>query len=314
MLIGAPSDVQLLSTASTAIAVTIRRSLIHALDRPGGRALLAWLTTWYARNKMGRGHDLSVFYDDVWIRRLGPCYLADSPRYPYYGDTVTDSERDFRSIFDDTYDWWFHVYKPRMGDVIIDVGAGTGSDTLVFSRSVGINGTVLAVEAHPTTFRCLTKLCQWNRLENTICLQCAIIDRQGVVYIDDSSDYRASSVGRLPDNGRSDKIVSGVSLDEICAEYAIAKVNFLKMNVEGAERLAIRGMNDVIRQTDYVAIACHDFRANRGDGEQFRTRSLVIDFLRSNHFRIVTRDDDPRPWARDHIHAIREVDNDRQRR
>jgi len=283
--------------------MTIRRTLIHALDRPGGRSLLAGLTTWLASRQTGQ--DVSVFYDDVWLHRLGSSYIADSPAYPYFADTFTNWDLDLRSIRADADDWWFHVYKPRAGDIILDVGAGIGSDTLVFSRSVGASGKVLAIEAHPSTYRCLIKLCEWNNLANTVCSQCAVTDTRRTVYIEDSSDPQASTVGFLADSTRSQEVVRGASLDEICGEHGFGSINFLKINIEGGERFAIQGMSNVIQKTDYICFACHDFRADRGDGEHFRTRELVLDFLRSHDFRITMRRDDPRPWARDHVHGIR---------
>ena len=78
------------------------------------------------------------------------------------------------------------------------------------------------------------------------------------------------------------------------------------MNIEGAERLAICGMREMIRKTRYACIACHDFRADEDSAQIFSTREIVTDFLRSNDFRIVTRGEDARPYVRDHIHAVRE--------
>jgi len=40
----------------------------------------------------------------------------------------------------------FHYFQPKKGDIVIDVGAGRGEDTLAFSQSVGKSGQVIAVE------------------------------------------------------------------------------------------------------------------------------------------------------------------------
>jgi len=37
----------------------------------------------------------------------------------------------------DARDYWFHVYRPREGDVIVDIGAGRGEDVYAFSLGVG---------------------------------------------------------------------------------------------------------------------------------------------------------------------------------
>ena len=53
-------------------------------------------------------------------------------------------------------------YQPKPGDTVVDVGAGMGDDTLVFSRMVGPSGRVFSFEAHPDTFRCLQKAEPWR--------------------------------------------------------------------------------------------------------------------------------------------------------
>src|SRR4030095_12023579 len=63
---------------------------------------------------------------------------------------------------------FFWGFQPTRGDVIVDVGAGVGEETLPFSRAVGDEGTVFCIEAHPRTFRCLQKLIHYNRLHNVI--------------------------------------------------------------------------------------------------------------------------------------------------
>ena len=66
-------------------------------------------------------------------------------------------------------------------------------------------------------------------------------------------------------------------------------------------------MSDVMGRTSHVCIACHDFRAGGADAESFSTRGPVLDFLRRSGFRVVSRPDDPRPYVRDHLHAVREA-------
>ena len=75
------------------------------------------------------------------------------------------------------------------------------------------------------------------------------------------------------------------------------------MNIEGAEQNAIDGMSESITKTRHVCFAAHDFRAARGEGEHFRTRKAVIEFLRDHGFEVKTRNSDPRPAVRDHIHG-----------
>ena len=65
------------------------------------------------------------------------------------------------------------------------------------------------------------------------------------------------------------------------------------------------GCRDALRRTRFVCIAAHDFRAARGEGEQFRTLEFVREFLREAGFELVTRDSDPRYYVPYHVHGVR---------
>ena len=75
---------------------------------------------------------------------------------------------------------------------------------------------------------------------------------------------------------------------------------------EGAERFALKGMPEAIRRVQWVCIAAHDFRADRGEGNDFRTRAFVQSFLKDAGFTLVSRDSDPRYYVPYHIHGKRD--------
>ena len=292
------------SVSEQANSMTAKRLAIRVLDRVGGRWVLAALATWYARRLTGR--EVVVLYDDLWIRSLdSETFVADAPTFRYSASDLLTFPDLVRRISEDVQDYWFHVYEPQCGDVIIDVGAGIGFDTLVFSRAVGMSGKVIAIEAHPKTFRKLEKICELNQLTNTTCLQLAVVDDKREVHIEDLPRHEFNTTALSPSSNHLYE-VHGLSLDEICKQQEIEHIDFLKMNIEGAERLAICGMSEMLKRTKCVCIACHDFRSDEHDSEIFSTRKTVIDFLRSNSFQVVTRADDARPYVRDHIHAVRE--------
>jgi hypothetical protein len=99
--------------------------------------------------------------------------------------------------------------------------------------------------------------------------------------------------------------VAATTLDQLCSDLSIAKVDYLKMNIEGAERFALVGGRETLRQIDALCICAHDFRAEWGDGEGYRTRALVESFLTDCGFAVSRRADDPRDYVRDHIHGRR---------
>ena len=200
-------------------------------------------------------------------------------------------------------DFWYHLYKPQRGDVIVDVGAGRGEDVVFFSRDVGRRGRVIAFEPHPRTFAALTNV--YKRLNNVTCFSSACMDRSGEFQIETLKNWESNFVFEGGKTGTSHRI-DGASLDTVWRANTLpTKIAFLKMNIEGAERLALPGCGRVLQHTRHVCIAAHDFRADRGEGEHFRTLGFVKAFLREQGFKLVTRDNDPRPYVRHHVHGRR---------
>jgi FkbM family methyltransferase len=251
------------------------------------------------------GVDIEIIWDGMWIRRVGPHYFPDpdmfrvaEPRWERWGG---QAEKHIR----DADDYWFHLYRPCAGDVIVDIGAGRGEDVFAFSRAVGASGRVWAIEPHPVSFAALEKFCALNRLSNVTTLNYACVDRPADLQIETLPVWESNYVRSGEASGTS-HAVQGVVFDDLAAEKGIERIDFLKMNIEGAERVALPGCREALRRARYVCIAAHDFRAARGEGEEFRTLEFVREFVRAAGFRVVTRDD-PRYYVPYHVHGVKEL-------
>ena len=277
----------------------VRRALIEAADRPVGRTVLAKASTWHARR--GTALDVELLYDRAWVHRIGSTYIPVSTRFEYRRDWDGAIDTMLGPIGEN----WFFVYEPREGDVVVDVGAGDGLDSLVFSRAVGPSGRVLAIEAHPATYRLLEQTCRLNGLENVTPLQRAVMDRPGAVTMVEEGSHRDFfSVVGGGNGGSADRVeVPAATLDSLCGAEGLERVAFLKMNIEGAERYALQGAEDVLARTDHVCIACHDFLSEREP--ELATKAFAVEFLAGHGFEVVRRDDHELPWVRDHVHGLR---------
>lgn len=279
-----------------------QRFAINLLDRRAGRTILGALATRYAKSSTGA--DIEIRHmEGLWVLRAGPYSFPSSPAFQYFAYSFAKGLIQADDEVASSTDYWFQQYQPRAGDVIIDVGAGGGEDALAFSRAVGPTGRVLAIEAFPATFKRLELFCRLNRLSNTTPLMLAIMSKRGSVAMMETGNWEGNTAEWSDDASRDS--VPAITLDELCEEQRISHIAFLKMNIEGAEQEAIRGMTASIKRTRAICIACHDFRADRGDGEQFRTRAIIEPFLRDNGFTLLTRPSDRRPFVRDHVYGLR---------
>ena len=282
--------------------MTYRRALIRALDRPGGRPILAAVI-----NRLAQRHAPRVrvyFRSGMWMHQENDVTFVDSPTLDYHPLVFPTWANELDRTIANATDSWFHAYKPRPGDFIMDAGAGKGEDTIVFSRAVGPTGRVLSIEAHPVTFRCLRLFCELNHLHNVATANFAVIDCARPVAIESQKGWQANRIVTI--DAKDSLQVPALSLDELVARDGVRHIDFLKMNIEGAEALAIQGMEHTLRITKALCISCHDFRADNGEGEFFRTKHLVQDAVERAGFRIISCDADPRPDIANQVNAVRD--------
>jgi FkbM family methyltransferase len=196
---------------------------------------------------------------------------------------------------------WLHLCDVNKGDVIIDVGAGIGYDTHYFSKKVGDGGRVIAIEAHPQTYTCLKKMCQYNDLSNVTDLHLAVSSEKGKVFIDNPDKHVMSSI-----NTETGIEVDAVTIDDLVKEQGISSIKYLKMNIEGAEQLAIKGMVESIKKVKYICICCHDFLYPEVKNDFVVTKKLVSKFLTDNGFKLTEREDKNPPWITDQVNGVNE--------
>ena len=278
---------------------TFRRRALNALDHPGGRRILSLLATSRAR-KLLCDSDVSISYDGMWIDRVGPTSIPRSRRFEYHEADLRTLRQRLTARLAASLDYWTYCYRPRFGDIVFDVGAGVGVDSIAFSRLVGTNGTVYSFEAHPWSFHALKKTCHLNELMNVRALHMAVSSTAGTVWVSDLPNDEANFIAEKPT--RQHQIpVPATDIDSFVAKEGISRIALLKMNIEGAEADAIQGIRNSINFVENVVIACHDFR-----GDMQGTRDVVVSFLKQNGFRVAERLADPRAYVRDHVHGTRE--------
>jgi FkbM family methyltransferase len=198
----------------------------------------------------------------------------------------------------DTFCW---QYRPKRHDVVLDVGAGIGEEAMTFSRLVGPTGRVVCIEAQPSTYRRLVLACELNQLVNVTAVWAAVTDTPGETYIEDAGDdthiYAAATQGGgVP--------VPAGTLDALTGRLGLNEIALLQMNIEGAERLALRGGQETLRRTRFLAISCDDFLADRGaDPRRVETLDEVRGPLEANGFDVTMRPYDSRPWIRFYVYG-----------
>jgi FkbM family methyltransferase len=263
------------------------------LDQPGRRRVLALLeSAAYSR----------YYRRPVWLTNNGPYWVVRAWRSP--------------TVVSNTYRWegpdlWrnltaellYYRYRPVAGDVVVDIGAGMGEELPYLSEAVSPRGRVVAIEAHPLTYNGLLRSISLNRLTNCEPVAAAISDHTGVTMISNLADLDANTTV-ASDASDLQLEVKALTLDDLCERQSIDQIDLLKMNIEGGERLAIRGMSRVLAQTRDVVVSCHDFLAARLGDESLKTKELIMSALTTAGFDVETREDD-RAFVADYVYGTR---------
>ncbi len=135
------------------------------------------------------------------------------------------------------------------GETFIDIGANIGFHSLVAAARVGPEGRVLAFEPHPLNCELLEKSIAANRYTHLALHPMAVGDAAGELELLTTGAY---SNGRLVPGGTPHEAanhyekVPVVRLDDFLA--GIDRIDLIKMDIEGAEALAWRGMRGLLEK------------------------------------------------------------------
>lgn len=176
----------------------------------------------------------------------------------------------------DTVEWlcndvYYGNYLPRDGEVVVDIGTGYGHEIAWLKSKSDVK--VICVEPNPEVFVYL----QTNLLEiSGVILKNIFIGEKKYINFPLSMNYAGTT-----SNGEKVGIrVNGATLDELLSEYN--DIALLKLNIEGGE-VGLLENSDLAKITRII-VSCHDFRADRGDGEYFRTHDKVKKILKEKGY------------------------------
>jgi len=160
----------------------------------------------------------------------------------------------------------FHkrVYTPpgfelAPDDVVVDVGANIGAFAVFAAQRT--SGRLLAVEPHPGNAAALRRNLRANGAARAEVAECAVADAPGVLplYLGRSgTTHQLFAFGK--DAGAGESIdVRVATLPELLAEHGFERVDFLKLDCEGAEGLILPALSDaLLRSIRCIALEFHD--------------------------------------------------------
>ena len=146
-------------------------------------------------------------------------------------------EEYFKSLF---------ISHIKPGMTVVDIGAHLGKYSLIAGKQVGTSGKVMSFEPHPRTYQYLRSNIESNHLAQRISTyHCAVSEENGSARL--QADLLQSDFSSLAAVRESSEVTSvEIPTTTLASVAPNSNPDVYKVDVEGAERLVLRGIQEVI--------------------------------------------------------------------
>jgi FkbM family methyltransferase len=177
----------------------------------------------------------------------------------------------------------YHFQARRADPRILDCGSNIGMSVLYFKHTYP-QARVVAFEPDPEIFPYLQENIESNRLANVQLTQAAVAGHQGTTTLCSDGRYGSYLAECVADTRRG-----WVKYEVPCVrlrDYLTEPVDFLKMNIEGAEWEVLTDSEDCLRKVQEIVIEYHHMPGLP------RTLHKILDLLHRQRFEYLINDFD----------------------
>jgi FkbM family methyltransferase len=137
------------------------------------------------------------------------------------------------------------IVEPRSGDVVLDCGAYRGETALWFARRAGKSGRVVTFEPSAQNAEGLRRNLAANQsveMAPITLLEAAVSSSAGMLH------FNAHGENGSHVDAASTESVTAVTIDGVVGEQHLGRVDFIKMDIEGAEVDALKGAEETLQE------------------------------------------------------------------
>ncbi|MEI7488438.1 MAG: FkbM family methyltransferase [Chryseobacterium sp.] len=141
-----------------------------------------------------------------------------------------------------------YLYKTlKEGDTFIDIGGNIGLFSLNASKIIKDKGKIYSFEAFQPNYDQFKNHIRINDFKNITLEHLAISDQKGFIEIlyNETYDNVGMASSYLQEYTSKEKVKS-ISLDDYVEENGISHIDLIKIDIEGAEYSALKGMEKVL--------------------------------------------------------------------
>jgi FkbM family methyltransferase len=180
------------------------------------------------------------------------------------------------------YEFWktkLFLNVVRQGMIIVDVGVNRGYFSLLFAKLMNDKGKVLSFEPNPTSCFWFRKSIQANRYKCIKLFQYALSDKEGSAPLYCGTYSGSSSLFPSLHTKKETITVKTRKLDNVLKDEGIDKVDILKIDVEGADLLVLKGAERLLKRQNIKLAMDVDVKSSQ-------VRNQLFDFLKSCDFEV----------------------------
>jgi FkbM family methyltransferase len=180
-------------------------------------------------------------------------------------------------------------FNPKERDIVVDIGAHIGLYTIMASKHVGPNGKIVAIEANPDNFEMLNRNVKLNQLTNVTNLNCAVYSRETKIKLylagegSNRTKYNTLIAERANEGKEKFVEVNADTLDHLMQLQGISEINWIKIDVEGAEYEVLKGASNIISHSKDISLL---IEVHNLSGSNSTLYGHISQFLSLGNFKI----------------------------
>lgn len=208
--------------------------------------------------------------------------VIDGEKIRVYKDNVFDNELQAKELKS-----YLSYYQIKKGDYILEAGAYTGLFTVFASKKVGRTGKVISFEPDPYNNIMLKRNLALNKIKNVT------IVKKGLYSKEDQLPFDIQSIGsnivslNTPfHNRKTINKIPVTTADIELKRLKINKIDFVTMDIEGAEIEAMEGFKETIKKNRGITFAIASYHIIDGK----KTKFFLEKFFKALKFNTKTED------------------------
>lgn len=207
--------------------------------------------------------DFKIYFEDGYFKVI----LNNGLILKFYGNPFRDLLHPLRG--------YLRNYEIKEGNCIIDGGAYIGAFSIYIAKLLENNIKIIAFEPDKFNFDKLLKNIELNNIKNIIAINKGIWNKNEILKFDNRSNKGSIMVECANDEIKGEIMNYGfIKLDDELEKLNINKVDFIKMDVEGAEIEAIEGCENILKNNN-VSLAIASYHIRNGEETYKKLESIL---------------------------------------